>query len=79
MKIIKKGREQKGWSKECTCTGSGNGDGGCGALLLVEQADLYHTYSNCRDDSTTFTTFTCPCCGVKTDVSVPSSVVVKEL
>jgi hypothetical protein len=67
MKIIKKGRAQKGWSKEFKCTG------GCGATLLVEESDLYH------DGSTeTYTTFTCACCGVATDVYVPSSVNVRK-
>ncbi len=41
MKVIKPGRPQKGWSHEFTCTGDGNGRGGCGAILLVEQEDLY--------------------------------------
>lgn len=45
MKIIKEGRKQTGWSKELTCTGKGNGGGGCGAVLLVEQTDLYNTFS----------------------------------
>jgi hypothetical protein len=75
MKVLKKGRPQVGWSKEFTCTGKGNGDGGCGARLLVSAGDLYHTYSHHYDGSTDYyTTFTCPCCNVKTDVEVPSSV-----
>lgn len=75
MKVIKKGRAQKGWSEEFTCTGAGNGKGGCGAKLLVSEGDLYHTYHHCYDGSSdTYTTFSCPCCGVKTDVKVPSSV-----
>ena len=79
MKIIKKGRAQKGWSKEFKCTGNGNGGGGCGATLLVEEGDRYHTYSSHYDGSTeTYTTFTCACCGVATDVNVPSSVNVRK-
>lgn len=38
MKVLEKGREQRGWSKECRCTGNGNGGGGCNALLLVVAA-----------------------------------------
>jgi len=78
MKVIKKGREQKGWAKRVKCTGKGNGGGGCGAILLVEQADLYETYSGHYDGSTdTYITFTCSGCGVETDLSwrdVPSSI-----
>jgi hypothetical protein len=56
MKILKKGREQKGWTREEICTGVGNGGGGCGAKLLVEQGDLFKTYSHARDETETFTT-----------------------
>lgn len=69
MKILKKGRPQKGWSKEYRCTGVGNGDGGCGALLLVEQGDIYLThhydYTGGHD---VYNTFTCASCGVETDI-----------
>jgi hypothetical protein len=82
MKVLKKGREQKGWSTETTCTGSGNGGGGCGALLLVSQGDLYHTYSSHYDGSNeTYTTFRCPECKVQTDLpdnKVPSSIQVRD-
>jgi hypothetical protein len=73
MKVLKPGREQRGWSKECVCTGDGNGGGGCGATLLVEQSDVYRThrydYGGGHD---TFNTFTCGACGVATDM--PESV-----
>lgn len=68
MKIIERGREQKGWAKECVCTGDGNGGGGCGAKLLVEQVDLYRTSSSCRDETDYFNTFSCAQCGVETDL-----------
>lgn len=77
MKIIKKGSGQKGWSKECTCTGYGNGNGGCGAVLLVEQADLYQTSRQCYGDDYPeyFTTFKCVECGVETDIlKVPGNI-----
>ena len=83
MKVIKEGRSQKGWSKEFTCTGSGNGEGGCSAVLLVEQDDLFKTFRYCRDETLTFVTFKCSQCGVLTDIEgypniiVPSSVVSK--
>ena len=69
MKVLKKGRKQKGWSKEFVCTGSGNGGGGCSATLLVSEYDFYLTHSSHYDGSNeVYTTFTCPCCGVETDV-----------
>jgi len=77
MKVIKKGRKQKGWAKECSCTGSGNGDGGCGAILFVEAGDLYKTYHHCYRGSTPYVyiTFKCPECGVETDIKgVPGNV-----
>jgi len=69
MKVLKKGRPQKGWAIKCVCTGAGNGNGGCGAKLLVEEADLYETRSHHYDGSTDYyVTFTCPECGVQTDI-----------
>lgn len=69
MKVLKKGREQRGWSREVSCTGRGNGGGGCGARLLVEQNDVFlthhHDYGGGHD---VFNTFQCPECGVLTDI-----------
>lgn len=80
MKVIKPGRPQKGWTKEYSCTGRGNGGGGCGARLLVEEGDFYHTRSSHYDGSNEiYTTFRCPQCRVQTDVNdVPGGVKVKE-
>lgn len=69
MKVLEKGREQKGWSCEHRCTGRGNGGGGCEALLLVEQPDLFHTSSSARDEVTDYVTFECSECGVWTDLN----------
>lgn len=77
MKVLKPGRQQKGWSIEIKCSGSGNGNGGCGAFLLVEQDDLFQTSSSCRDETDYYTTFRCPQCGVLTDLprgKVPDTV-----
>lgn len=75
MKIVRPGRQQKGWAKEFECTGKGNGGGGCGAILLVEEGDLYATSNHSYDGSSDhFTTFKCKACGVQTDVSVPSNI-----
>ena len=68
MKVIKKGRPQKGWSKEFECTGAGNRGGGCGAILLVEQADIFPTYRSALGETETFNTFECSECGVYTDI-----------
>lgn len=68
MKVLKKGRPQKGWAGKFTCTGSGNGGGGCGAHLLVEKNDLYQTSrSDYLGDTDYYVTFRCPECGVETD------------
>lgn len=70
MEILKPGRAQKGWAIEIKCTGHGNGNGGCGALLLVEESDLYGTLSSHYDGSTDYyTTFSCMACGVETDIA----------
>ena len=45
VKVLKKGRSQKGWAKEFNCTGVGNGARGCDAKLLVEFNDLFITAS----------------------------------
>lgn len=69
MKVIKKGSGQKGWSGQFKCTGNGNGGGGCGAVLRVEEGDLFHTYRGYYDGSEDwFVTFRCCDCGVLTDI-----------
>ena len=79
MEIIEKGRTQKGWTKEFICTGEGKGGGGCGAKLLVSEEDLYETRDDYYlGDPTYYTTFSCPCCGVQTDIeNVPYSILRK--
>ena len=74
MKTIKKGRKQKGWAKEVECTGIGHGSGGCGAILLIEEADIYETGSG-GEGSDFQRTFKCQECGVETDLlQVPDEV-----
>jgi hypothetical protein len=70
MKVIKSGDGRRGWATEATCTGKGNGDGGCGALLKVEQADVFATLvSNGYDEpKTRVGTFLCPECWRPTDL-----------
>ena len=81
MKVLKKGRPQKGWSKEYTCSGKGNGMGGCKARLLIEEADLFETSSGHYDGTIDyFVTFKCCECGVLTDIpehDVPSQIRMK--
>jgi len=77
MRLLEAGRPQQGWSMQKRCTGRGNGGGGCDALLLVEQGDVFSTESHARDETTRYATFECPGCGVLTDFSngeVPSHV-----
>lgn len=75
MKVIKAGNPQKGWAKKFTCSGNGNGGGGCSAVLMVEQGDVFLTHSSHYDGSNeTYKTFECPSCGVLTDI--PTSVYV---
>lgn len=78
MKVLEKGREQKGWAKEFECTAHRNGDEGCGAKLLVEEADIVytgskHSYGDTYPDY--FYGFVCPECGCVTDVDdLPSRI-----
>jgi hypothetical protein len=71
MKVLEKGRPQKGWAKEFRCTGKGNGEGGCGAMLLVEQGDVFRTENHCMGETEMYSTFECSECQVWTDISVP--------
>ena len=76
MKVLKKGRKQKGWSIKETCTGYGNGLGGCGAKLLVEEADIYEDGSG-GDGDDYCRIFICPECGVVSiflDKEIPSTI-----
>lgn len=68
MKIIKEGREQNGWSMEYHCTGNGNGQGGCGAILLVEEEDVFKTKQRVNGEQIIFYSFRCPSCCVVTDL-----------
>lgn len=69
MKVLAKGRPQKGWSHEFVCTGKGNGGGGCGAKLLVEFGDLYITRSyDYTGGCDSYVTFRCAECSVETDI-----------
>lgn len=69
MKVLKHGTGQNGWSKKLECTGKGNGGGGCDALLLIEQTDLYKTYRSFMDgEEEIYVNFTCCECSVETIV-----------
>lgn len=77
MKVLKPGRKQKGWPTEAICTGEGNQGGGCGAVLLVEEPDVFKTWTGGNyggDSPEPCATFKCPNCGVLTDLrNFPSS------
>lgn len=69
MQVLKKGREQKGWSKEFICTGKGYYEGGCGAMLLVSAEDVTCMHLSCMGESSgTKFSFECPECGVQTEI-----------
>ena len=65
MKVLKKGTQSPDFSVEVTCKGNRISNSGCGALLLVEQADIYLAeYGSGMDDYTeVLYVFTCPECG----------------
>jgi len=69
VKVLKPGEPPK-WSMEATCTGAGNPPKpGGGAVLLLEEGDLYRTSHTWMDGMCeTYTTFRCPCCGAQTDI-----------
>lgn len=69
MKILKKGRQQRGYSSQYICTGGGDCGGGCGAFLLVEAGDFHETDSRRTKEGTLINVaFQCPACGVRTYV-----------
>ena len=68
MKVLKPGRDQNGPAVEAYCTGDGNGGGGCNALLLVEEGDVFETSKSSTGETDCFTTFKCPSCGTLTDL-----------
>ena len=67
MRVLKKGRKQRGWAIEMLCSGNGHGGGGCGATLLVEEDDIYETGSG-GDGPDYARTFVCPECRVETNL-----------
>lgn len=71
VKVIKKGRPQRGWAKQITCTGKGHGRGGCGAVLMVEESDLRRSVDargRRETDEDVIVYFVCSECGVKSQV-----------
>lgn len=63
MRVIEPGVEGGLWKQEVRCTGAGNGNDGCGALLEVQAADLFHTANtDYGGDTTDYITIECPLC-----------------
>ena len=58
MEVVEKGKK---WIAKKRCDGSGYG---CGALLLVEEEDIYYDIYGSCDDSYTVYYFKCPECGL---------------
>lgn len=72
MKTLKRGRKQKGASKEYVCSGNGNGGGGCGGTLLVSQHDIYYNEHHNSEDGYSYSYFfTCHDCGTETKIPDP--------
>ena len=71
MKLIKAGRKQDGWACEQVCSGLGHGTGGCGAVLLVEEDDLFASIVKTQQGECHWMTFRCNQCGVHTDLFPP--------
>jgi hypothetical protein len=69
MKVLKPGRNQDGPSRKRKCTGRGNGGGGCGALLLVADKDVFQTHHcDFGGGHDIYNTFKCPSCGTLKEV-----------
>ena len=64
--------DDQDWSTNARCSGVGNGGGGCGVLLLVEEADLLVTRTKLSVKITC--SFRCAACGTITDIDVPKEV-----
>lgn len=77
MEVLQKGTGQTGWATQTTCTGNGNGGGGCGAVLRVDEGDLFETSSSARCETDYFVTFRCCACGVLTDL--PTNTVPRDV
>ena len=68
MKVLQHGNPN-GWEIEWDCSGAGNGNGGCGALLLVAEDDIFVTANtDYAGDTDYYYTFKCPDCGRMTDI-----------
>jgi|GEM_PF-6506745 len=77
MQVFKKGKH---WSRKVKCTGNNNGGGGCGAILLITEKDIYEIIdcSRCNNDCHNcrgLTVFCCPKCRVETNIRVSRNVV----
>lgn len=68
MQVLEKGTPWT-YKLKMKCTGKGNGDGGCGAKLLVEPGDIFHTcHTDMAGDTDYYFTIRCPECAVLTDI-----------
>lgn len=77
-KIIKKGRDHI-WIKELECTGKGITGTGCGAILEINESDLFKVYGGGYTENIPYAGIRCPACSCDTclddmKIEVPSSI-----
>ena len=83
MKVLTPGDMRKTiWQQELPCTGRGHGGYGCGALLLVDELDVFTTgggvdISGVGED--VFLTIQCPLCGAFNNISPVFAATVRSL
>lgn len=69
------------WSTTIVCTGLGGSKNGCGALLFVEQSDLFVTAHSglVHDEAINYVTVECCECEATTDIGMLSEIPLENL
>lgn len=83
MKVIKEGES---WSIQQTCSGIGINGSGCGAILEIEEDDIYAIVKLIDAETPDFLysqhdycyTFRCPCCNIETEIKAYLPVDIKR-
>ncbi len=67
MKVLEMGPK---WSYKMRCTGSGWAGSGCGALLEIEEDDVFESsHTDIAGDTEYYFSICCPVCNQNTDVN----------